>query len=146
MLTFFGLELAPRCPINRFATQLTMVVQCTFETKGGKTHIGIIRLWQNTEDITIQWSVVFIERRLTPATRMEAPLCTANTMSVLSSNQQDGNIPLRNRCVKPRYPQRGITRRRTKALHADEPRWRGKRRDRQCFDKLGGEVSRSLVL
>ena len=40
------------------------------------THLAAANLRQNTENISIKWSIVLVQRRFPPTTRMEAPLCT----------------------------------------------------------------------
>ena len=43
------------------------------------TYLRIIRFWKHSKDITIKWSIIFVERRLSPATRMEAPLSPSSS-------------------------------------------------------------------
>jgi hypothetical protein len=38
-------------------------------------YIAVRRFRQNTEHITVQGTVVFVQWRLAPSTRMETPLC-----------------------------------------------------------------------
>lgn len=109
------------------------------------TNSGVIRLRQDSKHVSVKRSVILIQWRFTPTSWMESPLRTRNKhTSVCVRRTMTSDAPFRNWCIQTWNTESGVTRWRSKTLHADEPGRGCKWWNRQGLNKFSRKISRSF--
>lgn len=95
-------EFSPWGLVHRFA-QLFQNRSTLAHTLSCTTYICIVRFRKNTKHITIQWTIVLVQRRFTPTSGVETPLSTLANVNFGTKNMAK-YVPFGDRSVQTGYP------------------------------------------
>ena len=74
-------EFSPRSTVHRFA-ELFLKWSSLVYPASQTTYVGVVHFRKYTKDVTVQWTIVLVQRRFTPTTRVKTPLSAVTDINI----------------------------------------------------------------